>query len=268
MLILKRRPQDILTNNNKKKLLKLNQANMDVQYCVDEYAVAEYICNYVTKNESGLSSLLKNINDEAMEQGEPAVKTIKKLGKALDKGREMSIQESIYRSLGLSMTRFSDVVRFINTNHPDRRDGLLKSNLDDLEEQESIFHNSIHNYYEIRPLEGKCLETIREGKSHDVTWDRLCLADFVANHNIAYKSAVKNEERVIELLDGKSFISKRKRPCVLRYFLKFDNEEEYYRALCILFLPFRDENKDIHSCNVKDLYFDNQDEIEGNRSTQ
>ena len=67
-------------------------------------------------------------------------------------------------------------------------------------------------------------------------------------------------------MDGKSFISKRKRPCVLRYFLKFDNEEEYYRALCILFLPFRDENKDIHSCNVKDLYFDNQDEIEGNRS--
>ena len=98
---------------------------MDIQYCIDEYAVAEYICNYVTKNEIG-SHLLKNINNEGEEVG----KTIKKLGKALDKGREMSIQESIYRSLGLSMTKFSDVVRFINTNHPDRRDGLLKSNID------------------------------------------------------------------------------------------------------------------------------------------
>ena len=95
MIILKRRPADILTNNFNKKLLKLHQANIDIQYCVDEYAVAEYICNYVTKNESGLSSLLKNINDEAMDQGEPAVKTIRKLGKALDKGREMRIQESI-----------------------------------------------------------------------------------------------------------------------------------------------------------------------------
>ena len=266
MVILKRRPADILTNNFHKKLIKLHQANMDIQFITDEYAVAEYIMNYVCKNESGISHLLKNINDEAVAQGEDVVETIKKLGKALDKGREMSIQESIYRSLGLSMTKFSDVVRFINTNHPDRRDGLLKQNLDELEEEESIFHKSIHNYYEIRPLEGKCLETIREGKPHDVTWNRLCLADFVANHNIAYKSTIKNEERVIELLDGKSFISKRKRPCVLRYFLKFDNEEEYYRALCILFLPFRDENKDIHSCNVKDLYFDNQDEIEGNRS--
>merc|ERR1712208_126247 len=118
---------------------------------------------YVTKNESGISHLLKNINDEAMEQGEPAIKTIRKLGKALDKGREMSIQESIYRSLGLSMTKFSDVVRFINTAHPDRRDGLLKQNLDELEEDESIFDNSIHENYQIRPLEGKCIETTIKG---------------------------------------------------------------------------------------------------------
>ena len=44
------------------------------------------------------------------------------------------------------MTRFSDVVRFINTNHPDHREGLLKANLDELEEGESVFHNSLHDY--------------------------------------------------------------------------------------------------------------------------
>ena len=267
MVILKRRPADILTNNFNKTLIKLNKSNMDIQFITDEYAVAEYIMNYVCKNESGISHLLKNINDEALAQGEDVVETIKKLGKALDKGREMSIQESIYRSLGLSMTKFSDVVRFINTAHPDRRDGLLKQNLDELEEEESIFHNSIHDYYQIRPLEGICLEITKKGETKDIiTWDRLCLADFVANHNIAYKSRVKNQDRVIELLDGKSFISKRKRPCVLRYFLKFDNEEEYYRALCILFLPFRDETKEIHSLNVKELYNLHKSEIELNRS--
>ena len=117
--------------------------------------VAEYICNYVTKSESGLSHLLKNINDKATESGENVAETIKKVGKALDKGRELSIQESIYRSLGLAMTKFSDVVRFINTSHPDRRDGLLKSNLTDLDEDESIFHNSLQDYYQIRPLDGK-----------------------------------------------------------------------------------------------------------------
>ena len=49
---------------------------------------------------------MKNITDEAVAQGEDVVETIKKLGKALDKGREMSIQESIYGSLGLPKTKF------------------------------------------------------------------------------------------------------------------------------------------------------------------
>ena len=68
-------------------LIRLHQANQDIQFISDQYAVAEYICNYLTKNESGLSSLLKNINDEALKEGENVLMTIKKLGKALDKGR-------------------------------------------------------------------------------------------------------------------------------------------------------------------------------------
>ena len=69
--------------------MKLHQANQDIQFISDEYAVAEYICNYLTKNESGISGLLKNINDEALKTGENVLSTIKKLGKALDKGREI-----------------------------------------------------------------------------------------------------------------------------------------------------------------------------------
>ena len=76
---------------------------------------------------------------------------IDKLAKALDKGREVGIQEAVYRLLGLKMTKFSEVVKFINTNHPNRREGLLKSNLNSLDEEESVFHNSLHNYYEDRP---------------------------------------------------------------------------------------------------------------------
>ena len=48
--------------------------------------------NYITKNESGSSSLLRNINEEAIKQGEETIKTIKKIGKALDKGRVHSIR--------------------------------------------------------------------------------------------------------------------------------------------------------------------------------
>ena len=58
LLILHREPEDILTNNYNKKLIQIHQANQDVQFIIDEYAVAEYICNYLTKNETGVSALL------------------------------------------------------------------------------------------------------------------------------------------------------------------------------------------------------------------
>ena len=103
-----------------------------MQYTSDPYAVAEYITGYCTKIEGGLSPLLKSITENAIKTGETAHDTIKTLRKALDKGREVSIQETVYRLLGLPMSHFSEIVKFINCNHPNRRDGLLKSNLDDL----------------------------------------------------------------------------------------------------------------------------------------
>ena len=84
------------------------------------------------QNEGGISALLRKINDQALESGETSKETIRKLIKALDKGREVGIQEACYRCLGLTMTRFSSIVKFINTSHPDRRDGLLKANVDEL----------------------------------------------------------------------------------------------------------------------------------------
>ena len=261
MVVLKRNTSDIFTNNFNKMLIKLHQANQDIQYISDEYAVAEYITNYLTKNESGLSSLLKNINDEALKEGENVLVTIKKLGKALDKGREMSVQEAIYRALGLTMAKFRDVVRFINTNHPERREGLLRSNLEELDDDEKIFHNSLHDYYQIRPTDEDDDDIVNNDEEKEKGWEDQCLADFVAKFNIAYRK----EKNVIKLQDDKSYISKRIRPAVLRYYLKYDNEEEYFRALCILFLPFRNEMKDIHSKDVTKLYKDNKDLIEENR---
>ena len=245
LLLLKRGTRDIFTNNYNKFLIPIHQANQDIQFVTDEYAVAQYILNYLLKNESGISAFLKQIDEEATKEGEPTLTTIKKLGKVLNKGREISMQEAIYRALGLPMTKFSDVVRFIDTSHPHRREGLLKSNVTEMEgDDNKIFHNSYHDNYEIRP----------EDEESSQYWKNLCLADFVAEYSIDYTRNQKN----IQLQDGKSFISKRKRQCVLRYFLKYDSEEEFCRALCILFLPFRNEIIDLHSRNPISLYEDNK----------
>ena len=137
--------------------------------------------------------------------------TIDKLARALDKGREVGIQESIYRLLGLTMTKFSEAVRFINTNHPDRRDGLLKTNLDNLDEEETIFQNSIHDYYQDRPM---------DTDGDDTEWNDMELSEFVSSYNIAYKSSTNEKRKLIKLQNNRGFITKRDKKCIIRYFFE------------------------------------------------
>ena len=254
LLLLRRQTQDIMTNNFNKNLIRVHSANQDIQMITDPYAVAEYLSKYCVKAESGQSALLQNINQEAVQTGQTSKETLRRLTKQLDKGRECSMQEAIYRVLGFTMTKFSHVVRFINTHHPDHREGLLKSNLQELDEGESIFCNSLHDYYQDRP---------KNSQNSEIDWDGMCLADFVANFNVS-KSKPKSPNAII-LQNKRGFIVKRSKECVIRYFLKYEHENEYYRALCILFLPFRDENAEIHHNDVVALYKENEDSIENIR---
>jgi len=64
----------------------------------------------------------------------------------LDKHREVSIQECVYRLLGLPMAKFSIHVKYLNTSHPKHRDGLLRADYKELEPHEAVFHLSPHQY--------------------------------------------------------------------------------------------------------------------------
>ena len=121
-----------------------------------QYACAQYIIGYLTKNESGMSQLLKAINDMKNELSNMQI--IEQIASVLDKNRELSIQESIYRALSLPMTKSSIKVKFVSTIHPHFRDGLLKNDLESIASDEPIFHKSLHQYYEKRYL--YCLDHI------------------------------------------------------------------------------------------------------------
>ena len=239
--------------------MNIHRANIDIQYVTDEYAVAEYVSNYCTKMEGGTSALLRNINEQCIAEGDTARDTLSKLSKALDRGREVGIQEAIYRLLGLTMTKFSEVVKFINAAHPHRRDGLLRQeqDLENLEPGESVFHNSPHDYYMSRPM---------NTPEDDTDWEKMSLAEFVSKYNIVKKKPENPRNETVKLENNKGYAVKRQKECVIRYFLRYDNDQEYHRALCVLFLPFRNEMVDIHNENVTDLYKDNEDQIENVRS--
>jgi hypothetical protein len=127
-VVLKREVKDIFTNGYNKIIMTLHLANHDIQIVIDQYAAAQYVCGYLTKNEAGISKLLKAVNEES--DNLKQMDKINKLSAILDKHREVSVQEAVYRLLGLPMTKSSVVVKYLSTVHPDFRDGLLKGKLE------------------------------------------------------------------------------------------------------------------------------------------
>ena len=127
----------------------IHGANHDIQLVVDQYACCQYICGYLTKNEDGISKTMKAVNDEAGDLSKMTI--LNKLATVLDKHREVSIQEAVYRMMGFPMTKSSVVAKYLSTCHPHQQDGLLKGDLQNLPDDESIFHNSPQTYYENRP---------------------------------------------------------------------------------------------------------------------
>ena len=266
---LKRETKDLFLNGYNKKIMKLHKANHDIQICIDHYSVAQYICGYLTKNEAGISRLLKAVNDETSNLKQ--MDKLNALASVLDKHREVSIQEAVYRLLSLPMTKSSIAVKYLSTVHPNFRDGLLKGNIDDLDENENIFHNSPHDYFENRPDKSDeedvdyDEEELKEGY-----WDDLALTEFWCKYEIVYdKNAKRNRKRektkIISLKNG-SFIRRRLEKAVLRYYLNYDNDEDLARGLLILFKPFRNERDEIHTKDVKQLLFDNRESIEKKRA--
>jgi hypothetical protein len=64
-----------------------------------QFACAQYVIGYLTKSESGMSQLLKAVNEQAGELSNMDI--INQLASVLDKHREVSIQEATYRILSL-----------------------------------------------------------------------------------------------------------------------------------------------------------------------
>ena len=94
-VILKREVKDIFINGYNQNIMRLHQANHDLQILIGYYACAQYVCGYLTKNKGGISKLLKAVNEEY--QNEKQMYKLNKLASVLDKHIEVSVQEAVYR---------------------------------------------------------------------------------------------------------------------------------------------------------------------------
>ena len=264
----KRNTKDIFLNNFNIKLMKLIDGNHDIQYCADPYSVAQYCVGYLTKNESGMSILLRKIDQECTNLSE--IEKINKLSSILDKHREVSIQECVYRILGLPMAKFSVKVKYLNTSHPHYRDGLLRRDLESLKESDSVFHPSPHQYYENRPQNNtsssdeEIEDSVSFTNTDEIDWDNMCLAEWWADFEHFPNAKPKKNDHIMQNEMG--ICKSRSERAVLRYYLPYEDDIELARALCILFLPFRNEMSEIHEDDPLKVLAANSEVINKNRS--
>ena len=164
--------------------------------------------------------------------------------------------------MGFPMTKSSVVVKYLSTCHPHRRDGLLKGDIKNLPEGETLFHNSPQTYYENRPENYDEFEGLEEED-----WDTLSLSEFWCKYDIVYEGKRNDfkSENLKPLLNEKGWIKKRTFDAVLRYYLNYENLEDFCRGLLILFLPFRNEMSEIHQKDVKTLVLENWKDIQKRR---
>ena len=92
VLFLKRECRQVFYNNYNKNIMSQHSANQDFSLCIDEFQVAAYVVNYLTKNEAGQSNMLKEVNQQCEKEGISYSEKLKKFAQALDQSREVSVQ--------------------------------------------------------------------------------------------------------------------------------------------------------------------------------
>ena len=265
-LFLQRTTAQVFINNYNTKIMEKHDSNMDISIVFDEFQVAQYLVSYLTKAEAGSSKLLRQLDDECSKAGIGFSEKLKKFRKALDQTREVSIQEAVYRLMGFPVTKASRKVKYISTAEKQHRDGLLKGNLDILEDGESPFLNSLIDYYESRPDALEAL-TLADFCSHfEVVAKDAKFEECQDNHDDETETGNKNQ--LLILKNGMGKIRKRVKPAVIRYVLNKGDEYEYVRGLMLLFVPFRNEQKQISERNVLKIYKNLKEDPEQNEKLQ
>ncbi|KAL9977890.1 hypothetical protein ACROYT_G015348 [Oculina patagonica] len=269
-VLLKRAPSEIRVNSYNTLLLRIWQANMDMQYVLDPYACAVYILSYITKGQRGICRLLEAACEEAKSGNQTIRDRVRHIGNKFLNAVEISAQEAVYMVLQMPLRRSSRSFQFINTSNPDERVFLLKT-MDKIKEladnSEDIESDNLIKRYQRRPrqLENVCLADFAAW--YNYVKDEDCEKHTKDNYyNMEYPPERGFEESVEDdisfendndnskeeyVVGGGWKLVKRTKSKIIRSvrFHRENDSENYYREQLMLYTAWRNESKDlIGSC--------------------
>ncbi len=271
---IKRELKDKRINAFNKHILPLHRANIDIQFILDAYSCVQYILNYLNKSNRGMSKLLREAVEEVKAGNISIREQFKHIGNRYLKATEISSQEAVYHLLSMQVSRGSRSHAFINTGEIDKRVKIVKDEK------------------ELNKLAATSTEICKTGLlEHYINrpnvFNELCLADFTANFDYFSKrpnkrslnkdnnTELNDDENVIdsykcgeyfELRNNDGYIVARNRPKIIRYRrynLKQD-EQNYYREQCMLYVPWINEDCELINCDIRKKFIDNKEIISSN----
>ena len=226
---MKRGPQDCWVNGYNPDLLRAWNANMDIQYVLDDYACIMYMMSYLTKAEHEMTEFLKTVIKEVKKSNVNKKDEMKTIMQAYSNHREVSAQESVARTCSMPLKKCSRQVIFINTDEDPVKMSYPMSKLINMDpDDEDVWMSGLPEKYLNRP------ET-----SH---FEVMCLAEFASEYRVVYVHQTEGPN-VIPLLNDMGFIQKRTRgkPAVIRFarYTLQKHPEKYFRRQLKLYLPHR-----------------------------
>ena len=264
-VFLKRKTKDMRINLFNEGILCAWKANLDIQIVLEPYGCASYIVGYISKSQRGMSAQLDAAAKEARKGNLDLKKQVRHIGNVFSNCVEVSAQEAVYLDLQIPLTKCTRDIVFVNTSVPEERIFLLKPKaaLDELPaESTDVESDNVIQRYSKRPKQ----------------LSKFCLADYVSKVDIIYPKGNKVPEKVNDKNDddqGDSSSSnesedsldddnsqgsdllyktkngikykKRKVPRIIRYvkYNKKKDPENYFREQLMLFVPWRNEQKDL-----------------------
>lgn len=133
------------------KILRLQRANVDIQFVLDAYACCTYIVDYINKTDRGLGKMLDEVFRQQREGNKSVIEMLRQLSNTYYNNSEVSAQDAAYNLLRIAMSEASTTDVYIPTSPLDQRSRMLKSvdelvALGDLDSTDCFVHGIIEHY--------------------------------------------------------------------------------------------------------------------------
>jgi nucleoside-triphosphatase THEP1 len=250
-VFLRRSTNATFVNAYNTKLLRAWRANIDIQFILDPFACAKYCVSYISKTNGGMSKLMRKVCEE-VKQGHLSLKEkLRKFVNVFMNSSEISAQEAAYWVLSLPLTTCSRDEIYINTGPPEERVFLLKTTaeLEELDDDsENISVKGMLDHYSHRPEE----------------LEQVPLAEFAAMYNYSKSQKGSNS---MPLKDASGFVNRRSRAKIVRYrrYCEAVDPLNFYREEVMLYVPWRNEDRELIVDDIAAKYRNNIDTIKENR---